>query len=137
MAKKKKKDDRGTPQASAPRRERIPAPAQGVETARPNRGTFAVKRAQNVLAQALPDLVTVKTRKGRDPLLPAKPRVQTPPISVSATSRDSKPRKPSGSLPQPNKPLSLDPLPSTCKARPTSTTGDGSSRAFVPWCDKR
>lgn len=26
---------------------------------------------------------------------------------------------------------------STCKPRPTKTKGNGSSRAFVPWCDRK
>lgn len=25
----------------------------------------------------------------------------------------------------------------TCKPRPTETGGDGSSRPFVPWCDRK
>lgn len=27
--------------------------------------------------------------------------------------------------------------PSTCKGKPTKTKGNGGSRAFVPWCNKR
>lgn len=146
MSKKKRKnDDRGASVAAAPspaskpaksRPERIPAVAQGIAGAPANRGKFAVARAKTALAEALPDLIFTKTRPGREPLAPAKPRVSTPPLTVSATSPNSSPRKPAAPSMDARKPLTMDKPQPTCKARPKTSKGDGSSRAFIPWCNK-
>lgn len=100
------------------------------------RSTFRVARAQRVLAEALPDLVTlradpVKTRSALSRSDQASPlsRVQ---IAAAAQSR-----KPDRVEPEP---LRIDrPLPDapTCKARPERSKGNGGSRAFVPWCNRR
>lgn len=145
MSKKKRKnDDRGgsasalssASKPATPRRERVPAVAEGIAGAPANRGKFAVARAKTALAEALPDVIFTKTRPGREPLAPAKPRVTTPPISVSAYSPNSSPRKPASPSMDARKPLTMDKPQPTCKARPKSSNGDGSSRAFIPWCKK-
>lgn len=105
------------------------------------RNTFRVARAQRVIAEALPDLVTLRgDQVKRDAVATAARRSQVgaAPLSRLQLSQFAEPQKrPERVEPEP---LRLDDPKReapTCKARPERSKGSGGSRAFVPWCNRK
>lgn len=116
------------------RERREAAPVQPATPARPpaNRGTFAVARANRVLADQLPDVIHQRSGSPR----PARSRQLTldaAPMRPAVVPVSSAPRKAEG--PQPRRQLDLV-SERACKTRPGSSKGGGGGRPFVPWCRK-
>lgn len=122
------------------RKRRLSLPDRTVRPeAVPGRGTFAVARANRILAETLPGLVGVgSSLRARTEAVRGSRAVvrEAAPAMVSRPYPGAKPE------PRPQhdqRPLKLEgPLPDgTCKDRPAGGGGSGRSRPFVPWCKKR
>lgn len=111
----------------APRREYT-----SPERRTPGRDTFAVAAANVQAAKELPGILYAKPSRGQK--APEKATL-TPAATPLPVSTPVPPRK---------APIKADPTrdrdqrlaTKTCKAKPRSSKGNGSSRPFVPWCDK-
>lgn len=113
-------------------------PAHGVASPPSNRGTFAVARANRVLAETLPGVIYQKSSA-------PKARVSAPVLqsaTVEPVARPDRSRtvaaKPRPSANHPGQKLTLD-RPKTCKARPDNrqrSNNPGGSRDFIPHCDR-
>jgi len=98
----------------------------------PGRDTFAVAAANKQAAEELPGVLYAKPKRvNKDPQKANQtPAISSPPVSTPA------PPRPTNRMVSPTEARDQRLATKTCKAKPRSSKGNGSSRPFVPWCDK-
>lgn len=119
MARKKTRKDDLKPALLMPAK----APAS------PGRSTFSVSKALDKIRDTLPDTVY----QGRKPRLSTLSDASVPRSPAHQSARAKAPLVPDRHRDQP---LDMKPL-RECKKRPDTNRGNGGSRPFVPWCDRR
>lgn len=106
------------PAPSTPARRKSPPKLE-----KQSRGTFDVTRANKAIARELPQIIKQPDRNNY-----AKAAIDPAPQGQRIEEAARAPK------PVPVAETNLTVGPRLCKAKPSNTKGNGSSRSFVPWC---